>query len=226
MTVTRGARGALERSQGTLSGFAGFSFVEAAVLLVAVAVLVLTWARATERRFSLPFDDGTLVTAGAVWAGLLVIYRLFDRPSGDTGPELSTLVGLSWGIFATLLAVGLLLMTGLDQRRAALAERGRGRGPDQPDPADDRPVVDPQDVVHPPAASAPAAPVSRSWSYDQPGSELERQEPGAPPAVDEPAPRPAPRGPAGPTPRSSEPAPDGRPREASRPESPPRDERP
>ncbi|MGX6449143.1 hypothetical protein ACVU7I_13915, partial [Patulibacter sp. S7RM1-6] len=121
-------------SEESLTGFGAFSFVEAAVLLVAVAVLTLTWARATERRFSLPFADGTLVTAGAAWIGALVVYRLFDRPDGTTTAASTTLVGLSWGIFASLAAAGLLLATGLDQRRVA-AERAARRREERADVA-------------------------------------------------------------------------------------------
>ncbi|MDO9410700.1 hypothetical protein [Patulibacter sp.] len=127
--------------QGTMSGISAFSFVEAAVLLVAAAVLALVWARATERSFSLPAGDGTVVTGAAGWLGLLIVYRLFDRPEGGTDGATATLVGLSWGIFATLAAVGLLLATGLDQRRRD-AER-RVAAPVVPD----GPVVDPADVV-------------------------------------------------------------------------------
>ncbi len=50
-----------------LNAFAVFSFVEAAVLLVAVAVLVLLYVRAEGRRFQLPGGDGAVVlAAGAV----------------------------------------------------------------------------------------------------------------------------------------------------------------
>ncbi|WP_210492170.1 hypothetical protein [Patulibacter sp. SYSU D01012] len=136
-------------SEESLSGFAAFSFVEAAVLLVAVAVLVLTWARATERRFSLPFADGTLVTAGGAWIGALIVYRLFDRPDGTESATSTTLVGLSWGIFASLAAAGLLLATGLDQRRAA-AERAARAREDRAAAEAERPVVDPRDVVDAP----------------------------------------------------------------------------
>jgi hypothetical protein len=138
-------------THGTMSGFSAFSFVEAAVLLVAVAVLVLTWARATDRAFSLPGRDGTFVTIAAGWIGLLVVYRLFDRPEGQSTPSSTTLIGLSWGIFASLVAVGLLLATGLDQRRAVPSRR-ETRGA-----RDEGPVVDPADVVRPRAGDEDVA---------------------------------------------------------------------
>jgi hypothetical protein len=60
-----------------------FSFVEAAEILLAVGVLALLRARAEGRRFHLPFGDGTAVAAAGVWAGLLIVVRLFDRPLGQ-----------------------------------------------------------------------------------------------------------------------------------------------
>ena len=55
------------------SAFSVFSFVEAAVLLVAAAILYLLWARADGRAFHLPGGDGWAITAvgssmGRVWA--------------------------------------------------------------------------------------------------------------------------------------------------------------
>jgi hypothetical protein len=138
-------------SRGTMTGIGAFSFVEAAVLLVAAAVLALVWARATERSFSLPISDGTVVTAAAGWLGVLIVYRLFDRPEGETSGQTVTLIGLSWGIFATLAAVGLLLATGLDQRRRDAERRFVGAGTAPPD----APVVDPADLV-PVATAAPS----------------------------------------------------------------------
>jgi hypothetical protein len=127
-------------TENTISALGAFSFVEAAVLLVGGAVLALTWGRATDRRFSLPFPDGTLVVAAAGWVGLLVVYRLFDRPDTEIVGQVSRSVGLSWGIFASLAAVGLLLACGLDQRRAGAPRRG-------PVPEPRGPRVDPATVV-------------------------------------------------------------------------------
>jgi hypothetical protein len=173
-------------SRGTMSGIGAFSFVEAAVLLVAVAVLVLVWARASGRAFSLPTADGTVITLAAGWIGLLIVYRLFDRPEGDADGGSATLIGLSWGIFASLAAVGLLLATGLDQRRRAAEERAG-------DPvAPEGPVVDPQDVV---PVAAPAGRPGRSGEArgDRGGRRAPRAEPGRP---EWPGPGPAPSAPA------------------------------
>ncbi len=63
-----------------LNAFQVFSFVEAAVLLVAVAVIYLLYARAEGREFHLPGSDGTVVMAAGLWTALLLIIRLFDKP--------------------------------------------------------------------------------------------------------------------------------------------------
>src|ERR1700690_3254638 len=50
-----------------LNAFGVFSFVEAAVLLVAVAVAYLLYARAEGREFHLPGSDGAVVMAAGLW---------------------------------------------------------------------------------------------------------------------------------------------------------------
>lgn len=66
-----------------VSTFGPFSFVEAAEILTAVAILALVKRRADGQRFHLPFGDGTAITAAGAWCGLLIVIRLFDRPLGQ-----------------------------------------------------------------------------------------------------------------------------------------------
>jgi hypothetical protein len=66
-----------------ISTFGPFSFVEAGELLLACGVLALLFARAEGRRFHLPFGDGTAIAAAGIWAGALIVARLFDRPLGQ-----------------------------------------------------------------------------------------------------------------------------------------------
>jgi hypothetical protein len=105
---------AVDRS---VTAFGAFSFVEAAVLLVAIAVLALLFARAEERAFHLPGGDGTVVMAAGLWVVLLLVWRLFDKPDAD-----DALVGVQWGIFLALGAAGLLAYAGSRMRRAARPE--------------------------------------------------------------------------------------------------------
>ena len=66
-----------------VSTFGPFSFVEAAEVLTGFAVLALLRARAQGREFHLPLGDGTAIAAAGVWAALLIVARLFDRPLGQ-----------------------------------------------------------------------------------------------------------------------------------------------
>jgi hypothetical protein len=66
-----------------ISTFGPFSFVEVAEIAVAVGVLALLRARALGKEFHLPFGDGTVIAAAGIWAALLIVVRLFDRPLGQ-----------------------------------------------------------------------------------------------------------------------------------------------
>jgi len=66
-----------------VSTFGPFSFVEAGEILIGLGVLALLFARAEGKRFHLPFGDGTAIAAAGIWAGLLIVVRLFDRPLGQ-----------------------------------------------------------------------------------------------------------------------------------------------
>ena len=57
-----------EAKTANLSAFGVFSFVEAAVLLVAAGVLYLVWARSQRKAFHLPGGDGTVIMAAGGWA--------------------------------------------------------------------------------------------------------------------------------------------------------------
>jgi hypothetical protein len=67
-----------------ISTFGPFSFVEAAEILTGLAVLALLKQRADRRQFHLPFGDGSVILAAAVWSALLILVRLFDRPLGQS----------------------------------------------------------------------------------------------------------------------------------------------
>src|SRR3954470_5557174 len=90
---------------GNVRALGVFTFVEAAVLLVAIAVLFLVWARYSKRAFHLPGGDGVAIVLAGGWAVLLLVWRLFDKP-GIQGAGAT--IGLQWGIFGALLAAGAL----------------------------------------------------------------------------------------------------------------------
>ena len=104
--VPEGSREFVKRN---VSAFGVFSFVEAAVLLVAAAVLFLIWARSEGRAFHLPGGDGTAIMIAGGWTVLLIVWRLFDKPNASNP---STDYGLQWGIAAALAAATALTVAG------------------------------------------------------------------------------------------------------------------
>ena len=110
----------------SLSAFGVFSFVEAAILLVAAGVLYLIWARSQRKAFHLPGGDGTVIMVAGGWAFVLLAWRLFDKPDVD---DPGATVGIGWGIFVALLAAGALTAAGARVRAA--------HRPEPPNPAAD-----------------------------------------------------------------------------------------
>jgi hypothetical protein len=96
------------------SAFGVFTFVEAAVLLVALAVAVLLYARAESRAFHLPGGDGTVLLAAGAWTTLLLLWRAFDKP----GIKGSGVVGIQWGFIFAFGAAGVLSYAGWRVRAA------------------------------------------------------------------------------------------------------------
>ena len=134
--IARGVT-SLRSLSDSLTGWGAFSFVEAAVLLVAAGVLLLLFARAEGEAFHVPGGDGGVITAAGAWACVLIIWRMFDK-EGTTGHGLyTTSSGIEWGIFVALAVAGLLAYSGTRIRLAHEPEpplpgerprRGRGRG--------------------------------------------------------------------------------------------------
>jgi hypothetical protein len=97
----------------SVTAFGAFSFVEAAVLLVALAVLALLFSRSERATFHLPGGDGTVLMAAGGWVAALLVWRLFDKPDAT-----AALVGVEWGIFFALAAAGVLAYAGSRMRRS------------------------------------------------------------------------------------------------------------
>jgi hypothetical protein len=86
----------------TLTAWSAFSFVEAAVLLVAAGVLTLLFQRAEGRAFHLPGGDGGVITAAGAWTCVLVVWRIFDKQGGQAHGQDVVTNGIEWGIFVAL----------------------------------------------------------------------------------------------------------------------------
>lgn len=127
-------------------------WVELAIVLVAGAVLLLLYMRAERRPFHLPGGDGTVILGAGLWIGLLLAWRLFDRPA-FTGFA----VTLAWGFFVACAATAFLIVAGLRVRGAGTPEppltRKRERDAPGPNPAtdvwldDERPHMAPTRVL-------------------------------------------------------------------------------
>jgi hypothetical protein len=86
-----------------VSTFGPFSFVEAAIVVTGLSVLLLLRKRAEGREFHIPFGDGSVIAAAGAWSGLLIAIRLFDRPLGQN--------------LLALVCAAMLLIAGVAERR-------------------------------------------------------------------------------------------------------------
>lgn len=137
-----------------LDAFQVFSFVEAAVLLVALALLYLLFARAEGRRFNMPGGDGTVVLAAGGWTALLLVFRLFDKPGISTHGVAGN-VGVQWGIFFALVAAGTVTYAGSRMRAAAHQQPTRRTRRDETASAE---PTHPAHTARPARATEPQAP--------------------------------------------------------------------
>ena len=143
-----------------------YSFVEAAIFVVAAGVLALLWVRGQRKAFHLPGGDGTVIMAAGLWVMFLIFYRQLDKPDGRREGPISTSVGVEWGIFIAFLLGALLAYAGYRIRAAHTPEP----------PVDDAPPTAPTDPApgpaEPPArAPAAAAPEAPDAPRAQPGGD-------------------------------------------------------
>jgi hypothetical protein len=107
-TVFANGVSALRSASSSLTGWGAFSFVEAAVLLVAASVLLLLFVRAEGQAFHVPGGDGGVITAAGLWTCVLIVWRIFDKQGTSRHGQVAYTSGIEWGIFVAL-AVGALL---------------------------------------------------------------------------------------------------------------------
>lgn len=173
--IGKGADERLDAVSRSITAWGDFSFVEAATLLVAVAVLVLLFRRGEGRAFHLPGGDGSVIAAGGCWAAFLIFYRLLDQPSEENVRGVVTTYGLRWGIFFALGAALFLASAGVRLRAAHLAEPPLPRprsgeppeGPTRVDPSlqPTRAGADPRPRARP--AAGPAVDGGKQLSFDE-----------------------------------------------------------
>jgi hypothetical protein len=156
--------GKLQPAADSQTGWAAFSFVEAAVLLVAAGVLTLLFQRAEGRAFHIPGGDGGVIMAAGGWTCVLVIWRIFDKQGATSHGQFATTSGIEWGIFAALAVAAFLTYSGTRIRAAHQPEPPLpGEQPNAGSPPSDpgRPSAAPRRADRP--ARADRQP-TRSWS--------------------------------------------------------------
>ncbi|MGZ4192506.1 MAG: hypothetical protein ACXVRW_08640 [Solirubrobacteraceae bacterium] len=111
-TVFANGVSTLRSASSSLTGWGAFSFVEAAVLLVAAGVLVLLFVRAEGRAFHVPGGDGGVITAAGLWTCALIVWRIFDKQGTSREGQIAYTSGIEWGIFVALAVAALLAYAG------------------------------------------------------------------------------------------------------------------
>jgi hypothetical protein len=122
----------LRSASSSLTGWGAFSFVEAAVLLVAAAVLILLFSRAERQAFHVPGGDGGVITAAGLWTCILIIWRIFDKEGTSRHDQIAYTSGIEWGIFVALGVAAVLTYAGSQIRLA--------HEPEPPLPGEDGPA--------------------------------------------------------------------------------------
>jgi hypothetical protein len=145
----------LQSASATITGWGAFSFVEAAVLLVAAGVPILLFRRAEGRAFHLPGGDGGVITAAGVWACVLIVWRIFDKQGATTNGPSATTSGIEWGIFVALAAAAFLTYSG---SRIRAAHRPEPALPGEESPPAGSSAAATTEVLAGTAPTAPTAP--------------------------------------------------------------------
>jgi len=102
----------------SLTGFAAFTFVEASILLVCGATLVMLFARGERRAFHLPGGDGGVIAVGGAWCLILLIWRVLVSPPSHVGVD----TGIEWGFMLAIAGAVALMGAGLRIKAAHIPE--------------------------------------------------------------------------------------------------------
>jgi hypothetical protein len=186
--IARAKTATLQSASATITGWGAFSFVEAAVLLVAAGVVTLLFQRAEGRAFHLPGGDGGVITAAGLWTCVLIVWRIFDKQGAITKGPSATTSGIEWGIFIALAAAAFLAYSG---SRIRAAHR-----PEPPLPGSDGPPAGSSAaattvVMRRPARPAPVPPSVPPPVAAPPAAPPVAAPPAAPPVAAPPAATPA-----------------------------------
>jgi hypothetical protein len=98
------------------TGFGAFNFSTAAMLLTAGAALFLLLEVGRGYRPPRPMTVGTLLVVAGVWAGLMVIYQMIDRPTSSFA-GIRDDYDLRYGIFVAFTGAAVIAVAGAQRRR-------------------------------------------------------------------------------------------------------------
>jgi hypothetical protein len=127
-----------------INAFGVYTFVEAAIFVVALGVLGLLWARSEHKAFHLPGGDGTVIMGAGLWTMFLIFYRQFDRPNLN---GVSVDVSVNWGIFIAFMLGALLAYAGFRIRAAHRPEPLADDVPPPPGAPRPRPEPEPEETI-------------------------------------------------------------------------------
>ena len=102
------------------SAWGDFGFILAALLLTIAAAMALLLRVGLGRRPPLPLHEGTLLAVAGIWAGLTIVFAMFDRPEFQLG-DFSREYSLGYAIFVSLGGAVVLTVAGLRIRRVEIA---------------------------------------------------------------------------------------------------------
>ena len=108
-----------------VTGFGHFSFVELALVLTAVTVLLLVLRIGAGHVPPRPLREWGLLVAGGGWAAVIVAYRMFDRPEFTLG-DADEPYDLGYGIMLALAGAALIVVAGLRLRSADADQSATG----------------------------------------------------------------------------------------------------
>ena len=181
LAATWRALGTEQRAAGigalllAVSTLGPFSWIEAAILVVCAGVLLLLKKRADGAAFHVPFGDGTVIAAAGIWAGVLVLTRLFDR---SLGQEL-----LALGCAAIVVVAGLAERAKRPPDDVAAEPRPEGQARTEPLPGDEART---EPLAEGGARTEPVPP-DEARTEPLPPGEAKREGPAGPPAPDTPS---------------------------------------
>jgi hypothetical protein len=97
------------------TGFGAFSFATAAMVLTAGACIYLIVEVGNGYRPPRPLTVGTLLIVAGVWAGLLILYQMVDRPNFDFA-GVNDDYNVRYGTFVALGGAAAMILAGTRRR--------------------------------------------------------------------------------------------------------------